>query len=131
MGKAEGRVRGAQVEESDGTVKAYVDKDGNLVSMDGPQQEKTSFGPTDELLVENSGEHAKLVVHDDGTITMTVHDKTETLPAKFEGFKPEARRVAALLAMTLVAMVGSGTSAPPPAAASARPSSPTASPKAH
>lgn len=113
---AEGNVimkfSGARIEDKSGKPGAYVDKEGHLHAF-GKEKEtdKAWFGPHDELMTSDGKGETKIVVADDGTITMTHKGKTETAPIKFEGFKPEARRVAAMVAMFLVP----SEAAPPPA----------------
>ena len=120
-----GKIVKNHLEDKNGKILVSVDKDGNLVGKD--VMRKAGFDAKDELVGDEG--KGKLVVGDDGSVTMTDGGKTQKAPLKIEGLKKEARRAATLV--VVLALKGQESHAAAPTLSSATPAVSAPPPKQH
>ena len=101
-GKLVGRIAGARFEDPKGNVQGYVDKDGVVRSLDPKDTDKARFGAKDEYMVTSGASDVRIVIADDGSVTVSRNGKSERAPFRIQGFKKEARRAAGLLSYAML-----------------------------
>ena len=118
-GKPAGRVTGAEIDDKDGQTIVAVNGD-NTLRIGGLTKSSGTAKFNDQDAIEVDGA-AIVSIADDGVVTMIGSDgKPDTKSKmKFAGFKPAARRTAALIVFglfiptrTTVTTIGSASAAP-------------------